>query len=103
MIDDAQPFAAGRRLGAAENPAVDIDDDDVAGARIQLAQGRQRGVAVCRVHRTHLRPLRDGFERGAKVAEEALAARRGFIRDAACVVDHMSEVATRGIELSGTR
>ena len=51
-----------------------------------------------RVHGAHQRPLRDGFERGAKVAEEALAARRGFIRDPARVVRRMSEVAPRGVE-----
>ena len=97
-VDDAQPLAAGRRLGAAQNPAFGVDDDDVAGARIQLAQSRQRGIAIRRVHRAHQRPLRDRFERGAEVAEEAFAARRGFIGDGAGLVSCMSDVAARGIE-----
>ena len=92
-VDDAQARAAGRRLGAAQDPAFDIHDDDVAGTRIHLAHCRQRGIAALRIHRANLRPLRNRFERGAEVAEKALAARCGFIGDAADVVSCMRDVA----------
>ena len=97
-VEDAHPLAAGRRLGAAQNPALGVDDQNVAGARIQLAQSRQRGIAVRRVHRAHQRSLRDRLERAAEVAEEAFGARRGFIGDGAGLVSRMRDVAPRGIE-----
>ena len=55
-------LAARRRLGAAEDPAFPVDDDDVARARIQLAQRRQSRIAVLRIHRPHQGPLRDRSE-----------------------------------------